>query len=198
MKNTTRTALRLIIATPLAASAIALGGFTDLAHAETPGFEPDTGGTIAVPGDDEDPRPEGPGDIGIPEDDEDPQPDGPGDIGIPEDDEDPQPDGPDDLAIPEPGDGPEDVPGDDVPADKGGDKGDKGDKSDKGGKNGGNAGDVNGILDVQVPNRIDAGVGPVASADEQELTLTWVLAGGGLVVAAGSLLARQRVASRTR
>lgn len=157
MNTTTRTALRLLIATPLAASAIAFGGFAGTAHAD--GFEP------------------GPIIIAQPHDDDDPKPQGPGDITNPEDNDDPKPEGPDDLTNPEPGDKPEDVPGDDVPADQN-------DTTDE----------VAGVEDVQLPNRIDAGAG----SDDEGLSLAWVLAGGGVVTAAGSLLARRRMGGATR
>ncbi|MFC7504364.1 hypothetical protein, partial [Nocardioides sp. GCM10030258] len=91
MNTTTRTALRVLIATPLAASAIAFGGFAGTAHAD--GFEPGPV-IIAQPHDDEDPKPQGPGEIANPTPDEDPKPQGPGDIANPEDDEDPKPQGP--------------------------------------------------------------------------------------------------------
>jgi hypothetical protein len=216
MKNTTtRTALRLLVATPLAAGAIAFGG--GVAHADG-GFEPDGPIVIAQPdgngpkgpgeianpepapqpdppapkpqgpgdiaqpeGEGEDPQPHGPGDFTNPEGDDDPQPHGPGDLTSPEGDDDPQ--GPDDLAIPEPGDQPEDEPAD---------KGNKGDE-DLDVANGG------GLVaaDVPVPNRIDAGAGS-ATTDEEGNGLVWLLAGGGAVTAAGSVLARQRLARRTR
>ncbi|MCX6398592.1 MAG: hypothetical protein NTX33_01510 [Propionibacteriales bacterium] len=196
MNTTTRTALRLLIATPLAASALVIGGYAGVAQAETPAFDPTPGVIIAQPGDDEDPRPQGPGTISLPEDDEDPRPEGPGDISNPEDDDDPRPEGPGDITNPEdgddpevpddkdgpnPGDEPEDVPadevpGEDVPADK--------DESDK---------DVQVDAEVQVPNRIDAGAG---AGEEEGSGLAWLLAGGGAIAAAGSVLARQRVAQR--
>ncbi|WP_182379203.1 hypothetical protein [Nocardioides sp. WS12] len=203
MNTTTRTALRLLIATPLAASALAIGGFAGAAHAETPGFDPNPGPVIVQPHDDEDPRPEGPGDIALPEDDEDPRPEGPGDITNPEDEDEPEvpddkdgpnpgddePEVPGDKDGPNPGDEPEDVPadevpGEDVPADKK-DKGNKGGKKDSVVEEG----DA-----VVVPTRIDAGAGPV---EEEGSGLTWLIVGGGAVAAAGSVLARKRtVATR--
>ncbi|MFW6866873.1 hypothetical protein ACOACQ_05755 [Nocardioides sp. CPCC 206347] len=217
MNTTTRTALRLLIATPLAASAIAFGGFAGTAHAD--GFEPgpviivqphddedpkpEGPAEIAVPKDDEDPKPQGPGDIAIPKDDNDPKPQGPGDITNPEDNDDPKPhgpgdltngeddndpegpgdltngeddndpEGPDDLTNGEPGDKPEDVPADEVPADKAPAAGN----------------DVSDADDVQVPNRIDAGAG----SDDEGMNLAWVLAGGGVLTAAGSVLARRKM-----
>jgi hypothetical protein len=204
MNTTTRTALRVLIATPLAASAIAFGGFAGTAHAD--GFEPgpviiaqphddedpkpEGPAEIAIPKDDEDPKPQGPGDIAIPKDDNDPKPQGPGDITNPEDNDDPKPhgpgdltngeddndpEGPDDLTNGEPGNKPEDVPADEVPADKAPAAGNDGSDAD----------------DVQVPNRIDAGAG----SDDEGMNLAWVLAGGGLVTAAGSLLVRRRMTS---
>ncbi|MCX6398941.1 MAG: hypothetical protein NTX33_03280 [Propionibacteriales bacterium] len=187
MNTTTRTALRVLIATPLAASAIAFGGFAGTAHAD--GFEPGPI-IIAQPHDDEDPKPQGPGEIAIPKDDNDPKPQGPGDIAIPKDDNDPKPQGPGDLTNGEddndpegpgdltngdPEDKPEDVPADEVPADEV--PADENDAAD--------------TDDVQVPNRIDAGAG----SDDEGMNLAWVLAGGGLVTAAGSLLVRRRMTS---
>lgn len=199
MNTTTRTALRLLIATPLAASALAIGGFAGAAHAD--GFEPGPAVIVAVPGDD--PRPEGPGDITLPEDDEDPRPEGPGDITNPEDEDEPGPqipgdkDGPnpgdDDPQIPgdkdgpNPGDEPEDVPADEVPGEDV--PADKNDQGNKGGKK-----DVAESDAVVVPTRIDAGAGPV---EEEGSGLTWLIVGGGAVAAAGSVLARKRtVATR--
>lgn len=196
MNTTTRTALRLLIATPLAASALAIGGFAGAAHAETPGFDPNPGPVIVQPHDDEDPRPEGPGDIANPEDD-DPRPEGPGDITNPEDEDEPGPqipgdkDGPnpgdDDPQIPgdkdgpNPGDEPEDVPADEVPGEDV-----PADKNDKGGKSVKDAPAEQSDA-VVVPTRIDAGAGPV---EDEGSGLVWLLVGGG-AVAAGSVLARK-------
>jgi len=216
MNTTTRTALRLLVATPIAVSAIAFG--SGVAHAD--GFDPD--GPIVIanpdgpkgPGDIANPEPEpqpdppapepqGPGDLEQPQpgddpnpevpddkdgphggEDPEPGPDGPGDITNPEDG---GPDGPGDIANPEPGDEPEDKPAD---------KGDKGGKNDKGDK------DVDVIntggliaADVPVPSRIDAGAAS-ATEEEQGMELMWVLAGGGVVTAAGAAFARQRLARR--
>lgn len=212
MNTTTRTALRLLVATPIAVSAIAFG--SGVAHAD--GFEPNGPIVIANPDDDGPkgpgdianpepepqpdppaPEPQGPGDIANPEDDgpkgpgdianpeDDPKPEGPGDITNPEDD-DPKPEGPDDLAIPEPGDQPEDKP-----ADKGG----KDDKDVDVVNTGGLVPDYDDAADVPVPTRIDAGAAS-ATEDEGGLQLMWVLAGGGVVTAAGAAFARQRLARR--
>ncbi|HWJ09209.1 MAG TPA: hypothetical protein VNS46_07515 [Nocardioides sp.] len=187
MKTTTtttaRTALRLLVATPIAVSAIAFG--SGVAHADG-GFEPN--GPIVIAQPDED-GPKGPGDIAnpepSPEPDPAPKPQGPGDIANPEGDDDPKPEGPDDLAIPEPGDKPEDEPAD-VPA------------KDVDVHNSGDVDQVDGVTeDVPVPTRIDAGAGSTTE-DEQGMELMWVLVGGGVVTAAGSVLARQRLARRTR
>lgn len=225
MNTTTRTALRLLIATPLAASAIALGG--GVAQADG-GFEPNGPvviaqpdqpkgpGDIAIPTptpqpDPPAPEPQGPGDIAQPDKGDDPQPnpqgpddkgpngggqdpepnpEGPGDITNPDDGDDPKPEGPDDLANPEEGDDPdqpEDNPAEDADLDT--DFGDGLDVANGGGL-------IAGTSDVEVPNRIDAG----AASEEQgsDMTLVWMLAGGGVVTAAGSVLARQRLARRTR
>ncbi len=213
--RTARTALRLLVATPIAVSAIAFGG--GVAHAD--GFEPD--GPIVIanpdgpkgPGDIANPEPEpqpdppapepqGPGDIANPDDDgpkgpgdianpeDDPKPEGPGDITNPEDDDDPKPEGPDDLANPEPGDEPEDKP-----ADKGGKDEGKGDKDVDVVNTGGLVPDYSDAADVPVPSRIDAGAAS-ATEEEQGLQLMWVLAGGGVVTAAGAAFARQRLARR--
>ncbi len=215
MNSTTRTALRLLVATPIAVSAIAFG--SGVAHAD--GFEPN--GPIVIanpegpkgPGDIANPEPEpqpdppapepqGPGDIANPEDDgpkgpgdianpeDDPKPEGPGDITNPEDD-DPKPEGPDDLANPEPGDEPEDKP-----ADKGGKDEGKDDKDVDVVNTGGLVPDYDDAADVSVPTRIDAGAAASATEDEQGLQLMWVLAGGGVVTAAGAAFARQRLARR--
>lgn len=217
MNTTTRTALRLLVAAPIAASAIAFGagvaqadGFEpngpivianpdgpkgpgDIANPEPepqpdpPAPEPQGPGDIALPDDGDGPK--GPGDITNPEDD--PKPDGPGDITNPEGGDDPT--GPDDIAIPEPGDQPEDVP-----ADKGG-KGGKGDQG-KDGKGDKDLDVVNtgGLIadEVPVPSRIDAGAASTTEG-EQGMELMWVLAGGGVVTAAGAAFARQRLARRT-
>ncbi|HWJ67028.1 MAG TPA: hypothetical protein VNT31_10150 [Nocardioides sp.] len=195
--TTASTALRLLIAVPLAAGAIALGG--GVAQAETPGVEPGPGPVIVLPGDDE-PRPEGPGDIANPE--EDPRPEGPGDITNPDEEDEPGPQVPGDKDGPNPGegeepeDGPVDVPAD-VPADE--------PKDDLDVANGGGLHPLDGrtdgaesvdSADVPVPNRIDAGAGP--AADEPGTGLAWVLAGGGLLTAAGSVLARRRLAGVMR
>ncbi|MFC5731044.1 MULTISPECIES: hypothetical protein [Nocardioides] len=194
MKNSTRTAVRLLIAAPLAASAIAVGG--GLAHADDnmdfqvrPGVvDPKPTGPTDIANPEPGPvDPTGPGDIKNPEPDEEPE--RPDDITNPEPDEEPEvpdditnpepdeePEVPDDLTNPEPGDD----PGDDNPGD---------DNQDTPGV------DVEGTADVPVPSRIDAGAG--ASQDER-IDLAWVLAGGGLVMAAGSLLARQRIARGAR
>lgn len=213
--RTARTALRLLVATPIAASAIAFGG--GVAHAD--GFDPDGPIVIANPDgpkgpgdianpdpepqpDPPAPEPEGPGDFEQPQpgdepdpevpDDKDgpnggdePGPHGPGDITNPEDE---GPDGPDDIANPEPGDEPEDKPAD---------KGDKGGKEDKGDKDVDvvNTGGLIAAEDVPVPTRIDAGAGSTTE-DEQGMQLMWVLAGGGVVTAAGAAFARQRLARR--
>lgn len=215
MNITTRTALRLLVATPIAISAVAFGG--GVAHAD--GFDPDGPIVIANPDgpkgpgdianpdpepqpDPPAPEPEGPGDFEqpqpgdepdpeVPDDkdgpngDDEPGPHGPGDITNPEDG---GPDGPGDIANPEPGDKPEDKP-----ADKGG-KGDKGNKGDKDVDVANGGGLI--AADVPVPSRIDAGA-VSATEDEQGMELMWVLAGGGVVTAAGAAFARQRLARRT-
>lgn len=224
--TTTRTALRLLVATPIAISAIALGSATAQADpipagpgviVAQPGDDPtpDGPGEIALPepkpepkpqgpGDLEqpkpepkpDPKPQGPGDITNPDDGEDPKPHGPGDITNPEDDDDPKPQGPGDLAIPDPQDGPEDEP------------------AEPGAQPGGKAGDGPAVTTpgqdvpaaetagqggVEVPSRIDAGAGSALGADEEQgAELLWLLAGGGALTAAGAVLARQRLARRTR
>ncbi|NYI45695.1 hypothetical protein BJ993_002775 [Nocardioides aromaticivorans] len=217
--RTARTALRLLVATPIAVSAVAFGA--GVAHAD--GFDPD--GPIVIanpdgpkgPGDIANPEPEpqpdppapepqGPGDFEQPQPGDDPNPNGPDDKDGPNGEEDPEPnphgpgdianpedggpDGPGDIANPEPGDEPEDEP-----ADKGGkggdDKGDKGDKEDLDVFNSG------GLIadEVPVPTRIDAGA-VSTTEDDQGLELMWVLAGGGVVTAAGAAFARQRLARR--
>lgn len=218
MNTTTRTALRLLVATPLAASAIAFGAGV----AQADGFDPD--GPIIIAN----PEQEGPGDIANPEPEPQPDPpapedDGPGDKGapngggdpepnpeVPDDkgapnggDPEPIPDGPDDITNPDDGgpDGPDDFtnpePGDE-PEDKPADKGDKGGKGDKGkGDKDVDVVNTGGLIaeEVPVPTRIDAGAAS-ATEEEQGLELMWVLAGGGVVTAAGAAFARQRLARR--
>lgn len=203
MNSTTRTALRVLIATPIAVSAIALGSAT--AHADggpvpagpgvivaQPGDDPTPHGPgeIALPEPEPEPKPEGPGDIANPEPEPDPQPEGPGDITNPEDGDDPKPEGPGDLAIPDPQDGPEDGPAEP--------------KDEADAPEGTTPADDAPVVEVadrdavDVPTRIDAGAGSaLAAEDEQGLDLMWLLAGGGAVTAAGAVLARQR-ARRTR
>ena len=220
MNSTTRTALRVLIATPIAVSAIALGSAT--AHADggpvpagpgvivaqpgddptphgpgeialpepEPEPKPEGPGDIANPEPEPDPQPEGPGDITNPEDGDDPKPHGPGDITNPEDGDDPKPEGPGDLAIPDPQDGPEDGPAEP--------------KDEADAPEGTTPADDAPVVEVadrdavDVPTRIDAGAGSaLAAEDEQGLELMWLLAGGGAVTAAGAVLARQR-ARRTR
>lgn len=200
MNTTTRTTLRLLIATPLAAAALAVGA--GVAQAETPAFDPMPGPVIVLPGDD-DPRPEGPGEITNPEGEDEPGPQIPGDKDGPNPgDDDPQipgdKDGPkpgdDDPQIPgdkdgpNPGDGPEEVPGDE-PEDE-----PKGDSEVPSGK------DVDQVKDaahIEVPSRIDAGAAATPTQD-QDLGLAGVLAGGGLLIAAGAVVARQRMTGATR
>ncbi len=221
MNSTTRTALRLLVATPIAVSAIAFGSGT--AHADGipagPGVivapppsgdpTPDGPGEIVLPepkpepkpqGPDDleqpepepkpDPKPQGPGDITNPDDGEDPKPHGPDDIAHPEDGDDPKPQGPDDLAIPEPQDGPEDKPA--QPGSKPGPQADAPVQEAP-------VVEVAAQDAVDVPSRIDAGAGSALAAEEEQgVDLMWVLAGGGVLTAAGSVLARQRLARRTR
>ncbi|KRC53842.1 MULTISPECIES: hypothetical protein [unclassified Nocardioides] len=227
MNTTTRTALRLLIATPLAASAIAFGG--GVAHADVnpngpvviaqpdapkgpgdianptptpqpdpPAPQPQGPGDIAQPDKGDDPKPQpnpqGPGDIKNPNGGGDPEPNphGPGDITNPEDGDDPKPDGPDDITNPVDGDKPdqpEDNPAEDADLDT--DFGDGVDVANGGGL-------IADTSDVEVPSRIDAGAASADTQDEQGMSLVWVLAGGGVVTAAGSVLARQRLARRTR
>ncbi|MEV5003552.1 hypothetical protein [Nocardioides sp. LML1-1-1.1] len=208
MNSTTRTALRLLLATPIAVGAIAFGGAT--AHADGipagPGVivaPPPSGdptphgpGEIALPEPKPDPKPQGPGDITNPEPKPDPDPHGPGDITNPDPKPDPKPHGPGDLAIPDPQDKPDDEPAEPGDAPKPGPKGghqttpvDDEPAVEVANKTGA----------IDVPSRIDAGAGSaVAVDDEQGLDLMWLLAGGGALTAAGSVLARQRLARRTR
>lgn len=208
MNTTTRTTLRLLVATPLAAAALSVGA--GVAQAETPAFDPTPGPVIVLPGDD-DPRPEGPGEITNPEGEDEPGPQVPGDKDGPNPgDDDPQvpgdKDGPnpgdDDPQIPgdkdgpNPGDGPADEPEDepkDEPKDQPKDQ-PKGDSEVPSGK------DVDLVKDaahIEVPSRIDAGAA-AATTQDRDLGLAGALAGGGLLIAAGAVVARQRMTGATR
>lgn len=216
MFTTTRTALRLLLASPLAAGAIVLGGFAGTAHAD--GVEP---GPIVI-AQPEDDGPQGPGEIALP--DSEPQPDpapepdkGPGEITNPEDDGDPKPHGPGGFTNPED----DDEPGPQIPGDKNGPSPSDDDPQIPGDKNGPKPGDEPGdepkdqpkdepkdepVADgddvdqvagtTEVPNRIDAGAGPVD--DEGDGTLAWVLVGGGVLTAAGAAAAAQRMRRTAR
>ncbi|TWH01938.1 hypothetical protein L615_001400000010 [Nocardioides sp. J9] len=106
MHTTARTALRLLVATPIAAAAIAVGG--GVAHAD--GFEPGPI-VVAIPGDGE---PTGPGGFTNPEPEPkpDPKPEGPGGFTNPEPGPkpDPKPEGPGGFTNPEPGPKPDPKP----------------------------------------------------------------------------------------
>lgn len=213
MNSTTRTALRLLVATPIAVGAIAFGGAT--AHADGipagPGVivapppsgdpTPDGPGEIVLPEPKPEPKPQGPGDIANPEPKPDPHPDGPGDITNPEPKPDPHPHGPGDIALP----APQDKPGqpEDQPEEQDQPAGPEHQPAD-GPKPAAPVAEpkvveVAGQADVDVPSRIDAGAGSARAADdEQGLDLMWLLAGGGALTAGGAVLARQRLARRTR
>lgn len=219
MNSTTRTALRLLVATPIAVSAIAFGSAT--AHADGipagPGVivapppsgdpTPDGPGEIVLPEPKPEPKPQGPGDIANPEPKPDPKPHGPGDITNPDDGEDPKPHGPDDLAQPEDGDDPKPHGPDDLavpdpqegPEDKPAQPGSEPGPQDDAPVQEAPVVEVAEQGAVDVPTRIDAGAGAALAADEEQgVDLMWVLAGGGVLTAAGSVLARQRLARRTR
>ncbi|WP_408896890.1 hypothetical protein ACJ5H2_18420 [Nocardioides sp. R1-1] len=198
MNTTTRTALRVLVATPLAAAALTVGGVAGLVGAAHADGEPAGPGTIVLPLPDGDPQPEGPGEITHPEPGDDPQPDGPGDITNPDDGDEPgpqipgdkdgpnqgdgpRPEGPGDIAIPDPQDKP------DTPEENGGNGG-HGDKDGKGDTDASVDQPRVASADVPVPTRIDAGAGA-----EEGLQLAWLLAGGGAVTAVGSALAGRRL-----
>ncbi|MCR1783914.1 hypothetical protein KVF89_15340 [Nocardioides carbamazepini] len=208
MSTTTRTALRLLVATPLAAAALTVGGVAGIVGAAHADATPAGPGTIALPlpGGDPQPNPQGPGDITNPEPGDDPRPDGPGEITNPEPGDDPGPQGPDDKAGPNPGDGPRpEGPGEIAipdPQDKPDTPVDQGGKNVPGGKETKDTRDepaaqpqVEAPADVPVPTRIDAGAGAVQDEAGQ---LAWLLAGGGAMTAAGSVLAGRRLARGRR
>lgn len=186
MNATTRTALRVLLATPLAAAALTVGGVAGgvagVAHADG---EPTDPGTIVLPlpgGDPEpQPHPHGPGDKDGPNPTDDQ-----GDKDGPNQDDDPRPEGPGEFAAPGPVDQP-DVPGDGSQDDTVDEKKHHG-KADQPRVAAASA-------DVPVPTRIDAGEG---SAQEEGLQLAWLLVGGGAVTAAGSVLAGRRPARSRR
>jgi len=165
----TATAFRILVATPLAAAALTVGGFAGLAGAAHADGEPAGPGTIVLPLPDPDPHPQ-------------PGPQIPGDKDGPNPGDGPRPEGPGEIAIPDP----QDKPG---KPDKPGQKGTHGEKPQR------DAGPTVEVraADVPVPTRIDAGAG---AAPADGLELGWLLAGGGLVTAAGSALAGRRLARR--
>ncbi|TNM36442.1 hypothetical protein FHP29_20090 [Nocardioides albidus] len=154
-------------------------------------------GDFADPVPQPDPNPEGPGDITNPEPGDDPGPQIPGDKDGPNPGDGPRPEGPGDIAIPDPGDKP-DNPGD------GGGKADHPEPDHKGGHKAGHKKhpkpaaqpQVEAQSDaVPVPTRIDAGAG---ATEEGGLELSWLLASGGIVTAAGSALAGRRLVRSRR
>lgn len=212
MNSITRTAVRMIIATPLALGAVGVGaGIAQADNPPAPGPGLVIVNPIPEPEPEPQPVPEGPGDIKAPghvdpepHPQPNPVPDGPGEItnGGGHGDPEPEPgplDGPDDFTDgdggdePRPddftngdgGDGGEDTP-EETPADEGDTPEKPSDDLDVA-----NGGPLTPI-DYDVPNRIDAGEG---SADGS-MELAWVLAGGGVVTAAGAFAARRRLARR--
>ncbi|GAA4807836.1 hypothetical protein ACFQ0K_02420 [Nocardioides caeni] len=215
MNAITRTAVRMIIATPLAIGAIGVGAGVAQAESITPG----PGLVIVNPTPDPEPQPnplpQGPGEIKDngpvdpePHPNPNPQPEGPGDIKDhdpvdPEPHPNPQPDGPDEITDgdggeePRPddftdGDGgqpeetPEETP-EDTPADEQVANGGGLEPTDEAG----GSGEVEAVS-YEVPNRIDAGAG----AEDGSMELAWLLAGGGIVTAAGAFAARRRLVRR--
>lgn len=196
MNSTTRTALRLLVATPIAVGAIAFGSAT--AHADGIPAGP---GVIVAPPPSGDPTPDGPGEIANPEPKPEPKPQGPGDIANPEPKPDPHPHGPGDIALPDP----QDKPGqpEDQPEEQDQPAGPKHHPADapepKAPVAEPKVVEVADQADVDVPSRIDAGAGSARAADDEDgAELAWLLAGGGALTAAGAVLARQRRVRRTR